>query len=363
MQEASIPSDSLAQLREHMVRFSGQAALLDVPIQLRLVIDTNYVLKELLWLVSKRKKPSARTSLQEVIDSRTVVAFAPSQLVEEVEEHIPKIAQDKHISQELLWAEWQAYQKYLEFCPIASNQISTTYPIVDPDDLPFIILSCQVGAAAIVSEDRHFLTMGAPTIHEPIIIELRNYVRAKSVELSIRVKGNICIFVVTETMLAVVKLAAIGAKRYMQLPVWLQVALFVGAGVIALHPTNRSGVMQIVRQLPQSVSKLALEIEPVLKTLSEQSLKAKAAQRQVQKGLPQSRRVPLETIAFSICLAAEHPLTLQEIAHQVKCSGYSSQSVSFEDYLRRVLRKSSRLTRDEDGCWHVVQQCDQRIAA
>lgn len=75
-----VPSDDLRRVSELSLHWQPLFRLLEILSQLRLVIDTNAVLEELMFLVRSRKNPAARTNLQEAIDLGAVVAFAPSKI-------------------------------------------------------------------------------------------------------------------------------------------------------------------------------------------------------------------------------------------------------------------------------------------
>jgi hypothetical protein len=56
-------------------------------------------LAEIMFYAQKREKPAARTDLQECLDSGHVAAFAPMRLAEEVEEHLPRLREERGVSQ------------------------------------------------------------------------------------------------------------------------------------------------------------------------------------------------------------------------------------------------------------------------
>lgn len=92
----NIRSDVLDNLREVISHFSGIEKHIGSIFQVRLVIDTNAVISDLLWMV-KRKKEDNKTAIIEVIQAGTLIACAPEQLKYEIEEHLPKIADKKNI--------------------------------------------------------------------------------------------------------------------------------------------------------------------------------------------------------------------------------------------------------------------------
>src|SRR5438874_1634729 len=93
MADVAIPSDSLLQLRDliaDLILLNPQlAAFFGAPLQLLLVIDTSDIMADLHWRITYCKDRSARMPLQEAIDSGTIIAIAPSQLLEEVKNKIP----------------------------------------------------------------------------------------------------------------------------------------------------------------------------------------------------------------------------------------------------------------------------------
>jgi hypothetical protein len=67
--KAIIPSDDLLRLRELFLHWAPLFRLLELPPQYRLVLDANVVIADLLFLTKARRDSSARSSLQEAVDS------------------------------------------------------------------------------------------------------------------------------------------------------------------------------------------------------------------------------------------------------------------------------------------------------
>jgi hypothetical protein len=112
------------------------------------VIDANVIIEELLFLTQKRRSTSARTNLQEAIDSGTVVALAPFKLQDEISEHIPMLAIERGVSEAALrnaWLEYKSRIRFIEMDPISAEEAAAA---VDPDDLPYVYLYWQVGSVA-----------------------------------------------------------------------------------------------------------------------------------------------------------------------------------------------------------------------
>ena len=108
-------SDDLAQLREVFALLPLLAQHVGAPEQTRLVIDANAVIADIRWLVKKRKTPGARTALQEAIASKTVVAFAPSYLDDEIRLNLVELSANEGVPLEPMLAAWREYRVNIRF--------------------------------------------------------------------------------------------------------------------------------------------------------------------------------------------------------------------------------------------------------
>jgi predicted nucleic acid-binding protein len=87
----SVPSDKLKEFKEAIKKLPKEFQdYFGSVFAFRIVVDTNIVLSDLRWLILKRKSKSARTALIEVIQAGSLEVYAPSSLLEEIEEHIPR---------------------------------------------------------------------------------------------------------------------------------------------------------------------------------------------------------------------------------------------------------------------------------
>ena len=179
-----IPSDKLQHLREFLSMSPQLREVFGDLLELRLVIDANIAYSELIWRLSKRRNPIARSALHEAIDSGTIVAFAPQFLEEEIQEHIGEIAEDAKVSVSIALEEWQKFRPCLHFYdPETSNTSGAA--CVDPDDIPYKLVCEQLGAHAVYSRDPHFQSMAVPLISVQLDTTVRDYARASSVKLTI----------------------------------------------------------------------------------------------------------------------------------------------------------------------------------
>lgn len=350
-----VPSDSLALLREFIAGMPLLAPIFEIFPQLRLIIDSNAIISDLIWLTKKRKDLSARTSLQEVIASGTIVAFAPFKLREEVEEHLPDIATTEDIPIELLRKEWKNYQRYLRFCETSQLLVEPQVLVADPEDQAFVYLYSQVGAAAVVSRDRHISKMGAPTVPLDVIIYLKKYARAKSVELTIILGSSAVTLITIESVSSFIKLVS---ALFSRLPLWAQLGLIIGTGILSVHPNSRLAIKRFIKYISHELMIRFTEFKPIMIQLVQSfetaSVNAEEALVHINKALPPNKRVPLRIVAYSVCLAAKRPLTLSQIEKKILMNGYKTQSKHFRHYLQRVLTKDQRFSQTENGSWVVM---------
>jgi predicted nucleic acid-binding protein len=357
MSNSTIPSDNLYDLRELFLKWQPFFRLLEVIPQFRLVIDTNVVIEELLYLVKSRKNQSARTSLQEAIDSGAVVALAPFKLRDEIIKHIPRLAEERGVPEESLRRAWLEYQLRINFVDVGPISAEDETSAVDPDDLPFVYLYRKVNADAVVSRDRHIRAMGARSIELEVVIHIRDYARAKAPEVTLKAGAFIVTMPLAAGVHALVKLLIRAAKGIANLPPGVQLALLAGAAVVSAHPRSRRALSTFASERVVKLKGPALVALSVLQSLMEQ---LNAAEQQVwtkqeilERSIPRAAKRPLRSVARSVCLGAGSALTVDELTRGVFRAGYESSSNQFKYYLLRVLRDSEEFVCTADGRWTV----------
>ena len=352
-----VPSDKLLHLRELFLTWQPFFRLLEVLPQFRLVIDTNVVIEELLYLVKSRKNPSARTSLQEAVDSGAVVALAPFKLRDEIVRHIPRLAEERGIHEESLRQAWLEYQHRIKFVDVGPISAEDEASAADPDDLPFVYLYRKVDADAVLSRDRHIRAMGARSVELEVMIHIRDYARVKAPEVTLKAGA----FIVTAPLLAgahaLVKLLIRAAKAIANLPPGVQLALLAGAAVVCAHPRSRRALSTFASERVVKLKGPALEALSVLQSLMEQLDTAEqqvwSKQEILERSIPRAAKKPLRAVARSVCLGAGSALTVDELTRGVFRAGYESSSDQFKYYLLRVLRDGEEFVCTADGRWTV----------
>lgn len=353
-----IPSDNLLHLRELFLTWQPFFRLLEVMPQFRLVIDSNVVIEELLYLVKSRRNPSARTSLQEAVDSGAVVALAPFKLRDEVTKHIPRLAGERCIPEESLRQAWLGYQSRINFVDAGQASAEEAATAVDPDDLPFVYLYRKVNADAVVSRnEKHIRAMGARSVKLEVMVHVRDYAREKAPEVTLKAGAFIITLPVLAGAHALVTLLIRVAKGIANLPPGVQLTLLAVALAVSAHPRSRRVLSTFASQHASKLKGPARDVLRALLALMEQM---SAAERRVmlkqeilERSIPRSAKRPLRSVARSVCLGAGSALTVDELTRGVLRAGYESGSAQFKYYLLRVLRQGEEFVRTPDGRWTV----------
>jgi len=250
----AVRSDKLKELRAAIQSWTHSGAFISAAAQFRLVIDTNIVLGDILWLVAERKIPSAKTQLMETIEAETVQAYVPPALFAEVEEKIPLLAQEMNLDEDLMYAHWEEYKSKLTVYEPDAERVSVLKGGVDPDDADFIALAQTIAAVGVFSKDGDIGKMGGNQISIECITYLRNYSRATAIEMNIKVNGILLANVSIATirgLLASIKALIDGIQRA---PDWLKLALLAGGVFIALHPGARASVVRGLKSILNGVA-------------------------------------------------------------------------------------------------------------
>lgn len=362
-----ILSDDLLHLRELSLSWVPLLRVLEIEPQIRLVIDTNVVLEELLFIVTKLRDQANRTALQEAIDSGAVAAFAPYELQEEVEEKIVLFAEQRGIPEGLLRRAWSAYLPRINFVdvgPPSAEEVAEA-AAVDPDDLPFVRLYRQLNADAVLSRDRHIRAMNARCVNREVMTHVRDYARAKAPEVTLKFGTLVVTVPVAAGAQALIKILGRLARAVAGLPLGVQLALLGGAVAVIAHPRSRKALSSFTSERAAKMKEPARLMLQVLQALMEQLVAAEervcSSREVLGRLLPRAAKGPLRLVARSVCLEAGRALTPEELTRGVLRAGYESNSSQLKYYLVRVLRQSEQFVCMPDGRW-TVKSCDGTVA-
>lgn len=279
----NIRSDTLDNLRQIIEHYSELDKYIGSILQLRLVIDSNAVISDLLWM-SRRKDEGNKTAIIEVIQAGTLIAYAPNQLKNEIEQHLPDIAKKKKIPLEKMQLEWLAYQSYLKFVDIDDDDLAPYEDSVDPKDAPFVVLSEMLNVAGVISDDPHIEKLGGNRIHLDIRLSLRDYSRSAAVAFSLRFGGVACTHISIGVLMAMGKAIKAFAQVILNLPDKIKVILFIVSVFVFLIPSVRAkvqGYLQTIKGLSgdawEQVSLIVIEL------IHEASEKGKEAELKLEE--------------------------------------------------------------------------------
>lgn len=293
-------SDSLRPVYELCKTYPALSKLFDMRLQIRLVLDTNVVIDELLFVTSKRRKQSARTALREAMDSGVILTIAPTKMHEEVDRHIPRLARERSLPEAKFWEAWHDLQTRIEFREVKTNPLQREN-VRDQDDIEFVVLYKKSGADAVLTRDLDIPAMGAKSVGPEVLPSVRDYARAKSPEVSLRI-GNVLIFgIPIAALAALAKLLSVVWRTIRSLSPELQFLLLSGALLAALHPRSRkalragfsslgSGLKTSTGIFAQVVGDLSLETRAA-------QLEVKAKQTVVDNLIPTSQPPAVATNA------------------------------------------------------------------
>jgi predicted nucleic acid-binding protein len=245
----TVRSDKLKELREAISSSKDLSKILGGTVQFRLVVDTNVILGDILWLVDGRTNNEAKTQLMETIEAETIDVYAPPTLFKEVEEKLPALALEKGLNVEQMRAHWEIYKVKITIAEPDSERVLIAREGVDPDDAEFLALAQTISAAGVISKDRHISLMGGNQISVQCITYLRNYSRATAIELNIKVNGirfAVHGIAAARKLFEGIKALVDGISRA---PDWVKLALFAGGLFIAFHPGARAGAIRALKFL------------------------------------------------------------------------------------------------------------------
>jgi len=332
--------------------------------QIRLVIDAQIVVS-VLSFHARREKPGARTDLEEVILSGTVIAYAPDWIETEISKHLPDIADKWEVSVGELAAAWDGFRAHLRLCPesdlipLDGKDEYARLRVIDPNDLPYALTREKVGAVAVLTKDRDFRKAGTPVVTSEIIVDLREYARSKAVELRIRAGGTVLMTAAAGTLLGS-GAALVGAARLIaRAPMVIQILLAVGALALLIHPKSRATIGNGLKNFGSSLlDSWETTMAPTILELVEEHAtarrKADESWERAKARLPERRgRLLLRDVAYGAVLGAGVPLTLGQVQAGTLAHGYKPKGRDFAPYLQTVLRRDKRLERDSNGRWSV----------
>lgn len=241
-------SSILPLVSQLLASYPQLSGTLSKPLTVNLIIDTNVIIGELLWLTQKRKNKNAVTRLLELNKNKTITAYAPEYLKQEIEDKIPEISQKKNIQAEPLLAAWQSYKQYITFVPHRSSNKLRKLCSRDPKDAPFIALQLKYGYP-IYSKDKDIAGMGGQIISVEIIADLKEYSKHAETAYSIKIAGMGSFILTTSFVNMLIIILAKIPKKFTGI-------MFVVFILLLINPSSRKYMFNLLKKAKLEVSNL-----------------------------------------------------------------------------------------------------------
>ena len=343
-----VQSDSLPGLLGLMDKVTGSRSVFGDVLQVVVVLDASAVQRELRWRLARRKDEKARTDLHEAIVAGTILPVAPLFLEAEIEEHFADISEQEAVSLARVREEWELLRPLILFYdPLPEERPDNC---VDPDDVAYLHTLRQLDADFVLTLDRHFTMMGAPVMPTGLDRTLRDYARSSSVVLSVKLGSGFAIVVGSQTVTALAKLIADCARK---LPPFVKLLLGIGVGIALLHPDSRRKIVDFGKSLTLNLKTVVLTSlsSEIVKSVASSAQQANSLQKDIAAVLPSKGKLTAISCACRVCIKAEGPLSVTEIATRIQQSGYTSRSKNFAAYVGRILRRDRRFVMNSSGLW------------
>lgn len=253
-----IRSDFLKTLRElaETQKWIGSLA------QFQVVVDANIIIGDLIWLVCKRKDPEAITELMECALAGTLIVNCTKEVIAEVVEYIPDIAQQHGKQLTAFLKEWRKYKKLLKLRKPPARLIKRYDSGQDPDDAPTLALADWIGAHGILSKDTDIEAMGGFCLELDFTKQARDYSRKIVVSASIKWGLGQSTALAGYASVDLARGMASIARGFSNLPNKIKVVIIATLFLIILHPKSReflSSTLKNAKDLSTCIAPLVVD--------------------------------------------------------------------------------------------------------
>ena len=337
------PSDKLPEFRKSGVPFLGAPTRIIDPVLL--LVDANRVLATI-WTKARYGKVETRTPLEEAIAAGVVLAFAPPELLQEVDdEHLGRYQPSKK-KEPIPFSHLQEARRLLLQSIRIVEPPNISSPSIerlrarDPKDVAYAQLFEHLKLDAVLSRDADWQATGYRVVNaedHDLIATLKKYARAATEEL-----GRFSMLAVGTAFTVEAVKGSLGllsrAHPVVQVLGWG--ALFV----TAINPST-------YRVLGENV---LLPVAEFCHQLQAKGQERAHAQQLIERDIqPNPRRLNLKEHARRVLVKAKEPLELSEIERRVRAAGANTRSKDLGSYLRRQMMKDKRFVEYADGRWEV----------
>lgn len=250
----------LSDIRRFLEVRDEFAALLGQPAIFKIVVDANIFIRELLWIIEKRKDEKARPALLECLESGTIVAHVTPRILEEVERNMRGLGAERGFLDQAWQVHWTIYLSMLVVSDPDPAVTAKYENRRDPTDAPTLALAETQGMDGIMSSDKDLKAMGGQVLPLKFKLEARDYSRKAAIQVSLQIGGVYLAVGAVEGLIYVAKSLGAAIRGIGRLPGWLKVALTVGALCLAVHPTSRKAIRNSLELAGQTISEATPEM-------------------------------------------------------------------------------------------------------
>jgi predicted nucleic acid-binding protein len=282
-----IPPQLFSYLSLQFQRNISEALGKNVGLDLKLVVDTSSLISELISFVKVGK-----SMLYEVTKGPFILLYAPSKLIEEVEEKIPKIARNHKLEQNSLIQAWR--QVFLPRIAISdtNNLLASLFGYAtvgkrDTEDVPFVALTFSLQTHGILTRDKDIIEQ--PQIRTWKMGKVKKFVTVfKKGTFSFFVSANLLVplfraifqigVVILRSLLEfagkVIEAGANLVRGFIdglsKLPDWAK--LLFGLAIVALLTIEetRKKAIEVVQKIGEAISAFLSQMYNLLRQLLEQ---------------------------------------------------------------------------------------------
>src|SRR6266446_4836197 len=300
-------------------------------IELDLVLDTNVILEELLFLAKRRRDPAAKTALMELLAAKTVIAFFPQEALSEVEAKCDEIAQRYAIPRVTLTDLWAEYRRQIYVVPTTHLPLRAECEALrDPTDLPFVQARHLVGADAVLTRDADIGAARVPVLSRArLLLDLRDYSRNKAMQVGIVVGSGIIATIPIAGLFTFIRWLVDVIRRIPRGLLWAAAA---GIAIALLHPKSREFLIRTGKNVLHTVKDWGETFAPLAVRIAETAklAEARAGQLQAKIEVPLSKvrkpRMTLSQAVYRECVVAGQPMTDEEVWQAVSRKGIKSRA-------------------------------------
>lgn len=351
-------SDHLPMLSGMLAPLFRQLGQLGIAVRFRVVLDSSTVIGELRWMAVGRRDPNARSALAEAIAARVVVACVPKQIDTEVRDNLLELEEQTGVPQQAIWGLWLEYRQLLTFVEADAVETAATAYLRNRDlsDITFVRTAESVGAEALLTADRDLLDADprATPAHE-IVIDLRNYAREKSIELTVYAFGTISFQVSGHALVAAIRVLPRLGGYLTRLPWWLKLAAVGGVIWFLASSERRERAAKFLRDLRSMIGSVLdgfmEQVEALMRAAAQSHERAELARARIAERV-RPRKLLLRQAVRIACAEAGRPLSIVEIDQTVRELGYATKAKNLGPWILRTLNADSRFVHVE-GSWSI----------